>query len=111
MFYRRFGEVYAVVQLAGKQFMMRPDERVKVPLLDAEPGSIIKCEEVLVYADGKDVRVGRPLLDGISVTAEVVEHGREKKITVFKMKRRKGYRRKKGHKQQYTLLKIKEIAG
>jgi large subunit ribosomal protein L21 len=103
--------VYAVVQLAGKQFMMRPEERVKVPLLDAEPGSVIKCEDVLVYADGSDVRVGRPHLDGISVTAEVLAHGRDKKITVFKMKRRKGYRRKKGHRQGYTLLKVKEISG
>lgn len=103
--------MYAVVQLAGKQFMMKPEERVKVPLLDAEPGSVIKCEDVLVYADGKDVRVGRPNLDGISVTAEVLEHGRDKKITVFKMKRRKGYRRKKGHRQGYTLLKVKEISG
>ena len=103
--------MYAVVQLAGKQFMMKPEERVKVSLLDAEPGSVIKCEDVLVYADGKDVRVGRPNLDGISVTAEVLEHGRDKKITVFKMKRRKGYRRKKGHRQGYTLLKVKEISG
>lgn len=103
--------MYAVVQLAGKQFIMKPDERVKVPLLDAEPGSVIKCEDVLVYADGKDVRVGRPHLDGISVTAEVLEHGRDKKITVFKMKRRKGYRRKKGHRQGYTLLKVREISG
>ena len=103
--------MYAVVQLAGKQFMMRPDERVKVPHIDAEPGSVIKCEDVLVYADGSDVRVGRPRLDGISVTAEVLEHGRDRKITVFKMKRRKGYRRKKGHRQEYTLLKVKEISG
>jgi len=102
--------VYAVVRLAGKQYMMRPDERVKVPLLDAEPGSMIKCDEVLVFSDGKEVRIGRPRLDDVTVTAEVVEHGREKKIIVFKMKRRKGYRRKKGHRQDYTLLKVKEIS-
>lgn len=103
--------MYAVVQLAGKQFMMRPDERIKIPLIDAEPGSVIKCEEVLVYSDGKDVRIGRPHLDGISVTAEVLEHGRDRKITIFKMKRRKGYRRKKGHRQEYTILRVKEISG
>jgi large subunit ribosomal protein L21 len=103
--------VYAVVQLAGKQFMMRPEERIKIPLIDAEPGSVIKCEEVLVYSDGKDVRIGRPHLDGISVTAEVLEHGRDRKITIFKMKRRKGYRRKKGHRQEYTILRVKEISG
>ena len=102
--------MYAVVRLAGKQYMMRPDERVRVPLLDAEPGSTIKCEEVLAYSDGKDVRIGQPRLDDITVTAEVLEHGREKKIVVFKMKRRKGYRRKKGHRQDYTLLRVKEIS-
>ena len=102
--------MYAVVCLAGKQYMMKPDERVKVPLLDAEPGSTIRCEDVLVYSDGKDVRIGQPHLENITVTAEVVEHGRDKKIIVFKMKRRKGYRRKKGHRQDYTLLKVKEIS-
>jgi large subunit ribosomal protein L21 len=102
--------VYAVVRLAGKQFMMRPEEKVKVPLLDVEPGSLISCDDVLIYAEGDDVRIGRPLLDGIKVTAEVLEHGREKKITVFKMKRRKGYRRKKGHRQDYTILRVKEIS-
>jgi large subunit ribosomal protein L21 len=66
---------------------------------------------VLLYSDGDDVRVGQPKLEGVKVTAEVVEHGREKKITVFKMKRRKGYRRKKGHRQDYTLIRIKEIKG
>ena len=102
--------MYAVVLLAGKQYMMKPDERVKVSLLDVEPGNTIRCEDVLVYSDGKDVRIGQPHLENITVTAEVVEHGRDKKIIVFKMKRRKGYRRKNGHRQDYTLLKVKEIS-
>ena len=92
--------MYAVVNLAGKQFTVRPEEKMKVPRLDAEVGSVIRCDEVLFYADGEDV----------TVTAEVVEHGRGKKIIVFKMKRRKNYRRIKGHRQGYTLLKIKEIS-
>jgi large subunit ribosomal protein L21 len=102
--------VYAVVNLAGKQYTVKPDENIRVPLLDVEVGSTIQCDEVLLYSDGDDVRVGQPKLDGVKVTAEVVEHGREKKITVFKMKRRKGYRRKKGHRQNFTLLKIKDIS-
>ena len=102
--------MYAVVNLAGKQFTVRPDEEVKVPLLDAAEGSLIRCDDVLMYADGSDVRIGRPRLEDVTVTAEVVGHGRDKKIIVFKMKRRKNYRRTRGHRQGYTVLKIKEIS-
>jgi large subunit ribosomal protein L21 len=103
-------EVYAVVNLAGKQFTVRPEEHVKVPLLDAAVGSTIRCDEVLFYSDGADVRVGQPRLDNVAVTAEVLRHARDKKVVVFKMKRRKNYRRTRGHRQDYTLLKIKEIS-
>ncbi len=102
--------MYAVVNLAGKQFTVKPEENVKVPLLDAAVGSIIRCDDVLFYADGEDVRVGQPRLDDVTVTAEVLQHARDKKIIVFKMKRRKNYRRTRGHRQDYTLLKIKEIS-
>ncbi len=103
-------ELYAVVRLAGKQITVKPDDDVRVPCLDVEVGSVIRCDDVLLYADGEDVRIGRPCLEDIKVTAEVLRHGRDKKITVFKMKRRKNYRRKNGHRQGYTLLKIKEIS-
>ena len=76
-------EVYAVVRLAGKQVTVKPEEQVEVPLLDAEVGSIIRCDDILLYSDGADVRVGKPQLDGVSVTAEVIEHGRKGKITVL----------------------------
>jgi large subunit ribosomal protein L21 len=102
--------VYAVVNLAGKQFTVSPEDNIRVPLLDIEVGSTIQCDDVLLYSDGKDVRVGRPKVDGVKVTAEVVRHGREKKILVFKKKRRKGYRRKNGHRQDFTLLKIMDIS-
>ena len=102
--------MYAVVNLAGKQFTVRPDENIRVPLLDVEVGSVIQCEDVYLYSDGKDVRVGQPKVEGVKVTAEVIKHGRAKKIIVFKMKRRKGYRRKNGHRQGFTLIKIKEIS-
>ena len=101
--------MYAVVRLAGKQFTVKPNEIVEVPLLELEPGSLISCDEVLVYSDGKDVRVGRPLLEGVKVVGEVVKHGRERKILLFKMRRRKNYRKKMGHHQGYTRLRIKEI--
>ena len=103
--------MYAVVSLAGKQFTVKPDENIRVPLLDVEVGSVISCDDVLLFSDGDDVRVGQPKVDGVKVTAEVVEHGRDRKIIVFKKKRRKGYRRKNGHRQGFTLLKIKEIKG
>jgi large subunit ribosomal protein L21 len=102
--------VYAVVRLAGKQFTVRPNEIIDVPRLKAEPGSLIRCDEVLVYSDGKDIRMGRPLLDGINVVGEVVNHGREPKILIYKMKRRKNYRRKQGHHQGYTRVRITEIS-
>ncbi len=102
--------MYAVVRLAGKQVTVKPDEQVEVPRLDAEVGSVIQCDDVLLFSDGKDVRVGRPSLDDVKITAEVLEHGREDKIIVFKMKRRKNYRRKKGHRQGYTLLKIMKMS-
>ncbi len=102
--------MYAVVNLAGKQFTVKPEEKVEVPLLDAAVGSIIRCDDVLFYADGEDVRVGQPRLDDVTVTAQVLQHGKDKKTIVFKMKRRKKYRRTKGHRQGYTLLQIKEIS-
>jgi large subunit ribosomal protein L21 len=101
--------VYAVIGLAGKQFTVKPEDNIQVPLLDVEVGSVIQCDNVLLFSDGNDLRVGKPNLDNIKVTAEVVSHGRDKKIIVFKMKRRKNYRRKNGHRQGFTMLKIRGI--
>ena len=101
--------MYAVVRLAGKQFWVKPNEIVDVPLLELEPGTLISIDEVLAYSDGTDVRVGKPLVEGIKVVGEVVGHAREAKIQLYKMKRRKNYRKKMGHRQHYTRLRIKEI--
>ncbi|HEY5133239.1 MAG TPA: 50S ribosomal protein L21 [Candidatus Krumholzibacteriaceae bacterium] len=101
--------MYAVVRLAGKQFWVKPNEIVDVPLLELEPGTVISIDEVLAYSDGTDVRVGKPLVEGIKVVGEVVAHAREAKIQLYKMKRRKNYRKKMGHRQHYTRLRIKEI--
>lgn len=101
--------MYAVVRLAGKQFTVKPNEIVDVPLLELEPGTIINCDEVLAYSDGADVRVGRPLVEGVKVVGEVVAHRRAGKLLLYKMKRRKNYRKKQGHRQHYTRLRIKEI--
>lgn len=102
--------MYAVVRVAGKQIMARPDEVVDVPRLDVEAGSLIRCDEVLAYSDGTDVRVGRPRLEGVKVVGEVLGHRRADKILMYKMRRRKGYRRTQGHVQEYTRIRIKEIS-
>jgi len=101
--------VYAVVRLAGKQFMVQPNEIVDVPRLELEPGTVINCDEVLAYSDGADVRVGKPVVEGVKVVAEVVGEMRAKKVMLYKMKRRKNYRKKQGHKQPFTRVRIKEI--
>ncbi|MCD6379725.1 50S ribosomal protein L21 [bacterium] len=102
--------MYAIVDIAGKQIKVEKDESIHVPLIDMEVGTIVSCDNVLFYSDNEDIRIGNPHLDGIKVTAEILDHGRDDKVVVFKMKRRKKYRRKKGHRQGYTLLKIKEIS-
>jgi len=101
--------LYAVIDIAGKQFKVQKGESLRVPLVDVEEGSVVECDNVLFYSDGESVKVGNPSLDDVKVTAEVVEHGKDDKIVVFRMKRRKKHRVKRGHRQQYTLLKIKDI--
>lgn len=101
--------MYAVFQTGGKQFRAEPGGRIRIPSLDVEPGETITFEEVLLASDGDDVSVGQPMVEGATVKAEVLGHGRDDKIIVFKRKRRKGYRRKKGHRQQFTEIRVDEI--
>jgi large subunit ribosomal protein L21 len=101
--------MYAIFRTAGKQFRAEPGQLVKIPSLGAEPGAKLTFEEVLLGSDGKAVKAGAPLVKGASVTAEVVRHGRDKKIVVFKMKRRKGYARKQGHRQGFTEVRINKV--
>lgn len=101
--------MYAVFKSGGKQFRAEPGERLKVPSLKVEEGETVTFDEVLLTGDGDEVKVGSPLVDGASVKAEVLGHGRTKKIVVFKRKRRKGYRRKQGHRQGFTEVQINDI--
>ena len=104
--------MYAVFQTGGKQFRAETGSRLRIPTLAAEPGDTVTFDHVLLAGDGEaDVKVGTPTLDGASVKAEVLRHGRDKKIIVFKMKRRKGYRNRRGHRQPYTELRIKSVKG
>ncbi len=101
--------MYAIFRTAGKQFRAEPGLKLQIPSLDAEPGAKLTFEEVLLGSDGKRVKAGTPLLPGAKVTAEVVGHGRGKKVVVFKFKRRKNYARKQGHRQGYTEIKIDSV--
>ncbi len=99
-------ESYAIVTVSGQQCKVTPEALVRVPRIEAEVGSMVDIDQVLLYSDGKKVHVGQPLLVGKKVKAEVVKHGRDRKIIVFKKKRRKNYRRTRGHRQHFTELKI-----
>ncbi|MBO1531195.1 50S ribosomal protein L21 [Psychrobacter sp. F1192] len=101
--------MYAVIKSGGKQHRVVVDELLKVELLKAEKGETIKFEDVLMVVDGDNVKVGQPVVEGANVEVEVVEHGRGEKIRIIKHKRRKHYHKEQGHRQWYTLLKIKAI--
>ncbi|MFQ5691089.1 MAG: 50S ribosomal protein L21 [Gemmatimonadota bacterium] len=101
--------MYAIFRAKGKQFRAEPDATLRVPSLEAGPGERVKFDEVLLAVADDGVSVGTPSLAGASISVEVVRHGRDDKIVVFKMKRRKGYRRKQGHRQGFTEVRIVEI--
>jgi len=101
--------MYAVVRTGGKQYRLGVGDSVKVEKLPDEVGNIVELSQILMVSDGSEVKVGTPLVAGASVKAEIVGHGRDKKIRVFKMKRRKKYRRTQGHRQAFTQLKVTEI--
>jgi large subunit ribosomal protein L21 len=102
--------MYAVVKIKGQQFRVEPGNKLQVPLLEDEIGANVTFDEVLMLSDGADVKVGSPIVAGASVAAEVLRHGRSRKIVVFKSKRRKNYRRKKGHRQPFTEINITGIS-
>lgn len=102
--------MYAVVEISGSQLKVQEGERIRVPRLKAEAGEKITLDRVLMVSKNGETRVGTPQVDGAAVEARVLGHGRDKKIIVFKMKRRKGYRRKKGHRQPFTELQIDGIS-
>ena len=101
-------DLSAVVEIAGKQVRVHENDVIRVPLLADEVGSSVEFGQVLLVCDA-DIKVGTPVVEGAKVVAEVLEHGREKKIRVFKMKRRKTYRRTKGHRQHFTQIRITAI--
>jgi large subunit ribosomal protein L21 len=103
--------MYAVVRSGGKQYRVTPGGSVRLEKLPGEVGASITLDEVLMIGGEGDVKIGAPTVDGASVTGTIVAQGRSPKIRVFKMKRRKGYRRSQGHRQDYTEIKIDGISG
>lgn len=101
--------MFAVIRTGGKQYKVAPDDVIAVERLAGEPGATIELGEVLMIGEGADITAGTPLLAGAIVSAELVEHRRADKIIVFKKKRRHNYRRKNGHRQHQTVLRITEI--
>ena len=101
--------MYAVVKTGGKQFRVAADDVIKVEKLAGDEGELVTLEDVLMVGGNGAPEIGAPRVDGASVSAEILEQGRDAKITVFKKRRRQNYRRKKGHRQPMTVLRVREI--
>ena len=102
--------MYAVIKTGGKQYKVAPGENLKVEQIPADVGAQIILDQVLLVGEGESVRLGQPIVDGATVKATVVAHGRGEKIRIFKMRRRKHYQKHQGHRQNYTELRIDTIA-
>lgn len=102
--------MYAIIKTGGKQYRVAAGDKLKVESLNAEVGSQVTISEVLAVSDGNELKVGAPFVEGASVTATVVSHGRHDKVRIFKMRRRKHSIKSAGHRQNYTELKIETIA-
>lgn len=101
--------MYAVIKTGGKQYRVTEGQSISVETLDVEPGQAVDFEEVLLVANGDDIKVGSPLVKGAKVTAEVVHHGRHKKVNILKFRRRKHHMKRMGHRQNFTKVQIKAI--
>ncbi len=101
--------MYAIIRSGDKQFRAEPGMTVRVPALSADVGDTVTFDEVLVASTDDGTSVGTPVVTGATVTGEVVRHGKDRKVIIFKWKRRKNYRRKQGHRQKFTEVRIGEI--
>jgi large subunit ribosomal protein L21 len=102
--------MYAVVSSGGKQYKVQKDEILRVEKISGDIGAPVSFDKVLMFSDGENVNIGQPVLENVLVNGHIVEQDKAKKIIIFKYKRRKRYRRKQGHRQQYTAVKIDSIA-
>jgi len=102
--------MYAVIVSGGKQYRVQEGESLKLEKLQAEAGSNVEFDRVLLVGNGDDIKIGEPVVDGAKVTAEVVQHGRGKKVEIIKFKRRKHHMKRQGHRQWFTEVKITGIS-
>ena len=101
--------MYAVIETGGFQFTIKEGEKLKIPKVEAKPKEKISFDKILLISKDNDPIIGTPFIKGAKIEAEVLNHGKDKKIVVFKFKRRVKYRRKKGHRQDFTEVQIKKI--
>jgi large subunit ribosomal protein L21 len=102
--------MYAVIKTGGKQYRVSEGNILEIERIDGKQGDVVSFDDVLMVSKNGDVKIGRPVIEDAKVTGEIVTQTKGPKITVFKMKRRKGFRKKTGHRQQLTVLKIKGIS-
>lgn len=103
--------MFAVIKIGGKQYLVSEGETIKIESLKEEEGKEIVIKDVLLVTNGEDAEIGEPNLSKAKVSAKIIKHGKAKKVVIFKYKKRKGYRKKQGHRQQYTEIKIRGITG
>ncbi len=101
--------MYAIVRTGGKQYQVSQGDQIRVEKLVGDVGDTVELNDILMIVDGENINIGTPVLENAKITAKIVEQGKDKKIIVFKKKRRKGYRLKKGHRQPFTAINIQEI--
>ena len=101
--------MYALIEFAGKQFKVEEGSSIKVPYVDGKVGSKVNFEKIIYMDDGKNKMVGTPIVDGVKIDGKIISHGRERKVVVFKFKRRKGYQKKNTHRQEYSILEVGKV--
>ena len=101
--------MHALIEFAGKQYKVEEGNSIKVPYIEGKIGSKVTIEKILYIDDGKNKQIGTPLVTGATIYGEIESHGRERKVVVFKFKRRKGYQKKNTHRQKYTILKMSKL--
>lgn len=102
--------MYAIIRTGGKQYQVAAGDKLRVEKLQGNVGDTVELSDILMVVDGEEVKIGQPVIEGAKVVAKITEQGKADKVLVFKKKRRKGYKVKKGHRQQFTALTIEEIS-
>ncbi|PIE45535.1 MAG: 50S ribosomal protein L21 [Gammaproteobacteria bacterium] len=102
--------MYAVIKTGGKQYRVEEGQVIRVETLQGETGNTVDFPEVLMVANGDDIKIGTPIVEGAKVSGKILEHGRHKKIEIIKFKRRKHHMKRQGHRQNYTAVRIESIA-